>query len=103
MGGSWQAAILGFGGLGIRRGLLTFNPHLPPDWKEMRFAFVWRGLRVEAGIDKRTVRLLLRTKDRRKTVSVEVYGRREVLRPNRRLTCRRQPRKRPRFEMDGMY
>jgi kojibiose phosphorylase len=103
MGGTWQAAIMGFGGMGIRRGLLTFNPHLPPDWKEMRFSVVWRGLRVEVRVDKRTVRLLLRTADSRRTVTVEVYGTRERLRPNHPLTCRRQPRERPRFEMDGMY
>ena len=103
MGGTWQAAVLGFGGVGIRRGLLTFNPHLPPDWKEMRFAVAWRRLRVEVGIDKRTVRLRLRTADSRKKVPVEVYGRREWLRPNRPLTCRRQPRARPRIELDGMY
>jgi kojibiose phosphorylase len=103
MGGSWQVAILGFGGVRIQGGLLTFNPHLPPDWREMRFSVVWRGLRVEVSVDKRTVQLLLRTTNSRKTLSVEVYGQRERLRPNHPLTCRREPRERPHFEMEGMY
>ncbi|HEX7049438.1 MAG TPA: glycosyl hydrolase family 65 protein [Longimicrobiales bacterium] len=51
LGGLWQAAIFGFGGLGIARGRLMLDPHLPHGWRALRFPLRWRGRRLRIGIE----------------------------------------------------
>lgn len=52
LGGLWQAAVFGFGGVQILDDRLTFEPRLPSRWRGLSFAFSWRGrtlrLRLEA-------------------------------------------------------
>lgn len=43
MGGIWQDAILGFGGLRISEGQLSVAPRLPEAWEKMKFRISWRG------------------------------------------------------------
>lgn len=43
MGGIWQSAIIGFGGLSFREGGLHIDPHLPENWERIRFSIVWHG------------------------------------------------------------
>jgi trehalose/maltose hydrolase-like predicted phosphorylase len=59
LGGLWQAAVLGFGGMSVKDDTLAFEPRLPPSWREMRFAVAWRGRRLAVGINRqeRCVRL----------------------------------------------
>jgi kojibiose phosphorylase len=49
LGGLWQAAVLGFAGMQLKRDCLYFDPHLPLRWQTMRFPVLYRGtkLRVE--------------------------------------------------------
>ncbi|MBN1828097.1 MAG: glycoside hydrolase family 65 protein [Deltaproteobacteria bacterium] len=42
-GGSWQAVVMGFCGMALNEKGLTFNPHLPPAWKAVRFSIVDKG------------------------------------------------------------
>jgi kojibiose phosphorylase len=46
LGGLWQAAVLGFGGLSPLSSVLRLSPRLPPHWKELRFRLHWRGRRL---------------------------------------------------------
>ncbi|MBI2863108.1 MAG: glycoside hydrolase family 65 protein [Chloroflexi bacterium] len=46
MGSLWQAAVLGFGGMRLREDGLSFDPHVPPEWGEMRFPVQWQGRRL---------------------------------------------------------
>jgi len=47
LGGLWQAAVIGFGGLTILNDAgPVFRPHLPAHWDRLRFALAWRGRRV---------------------------------------------------------
>jgi kojibiose phosphorylase len=43
LGGLWQAAVLGFGGLMLRADGLAFDPNLPEHWSRLRFPVNWRG------------------------------------------------------------
>lgn len=43
MGGIWQAAVMGFGGLRMIDGCLRIAPHLPKEWREMRYQVNWKG------------------------------------------------------------
>ncbi|HET9852114.1 MAG TPA: glycosyl hydrolase family 65 protein, partial [Candidatus Limnocylindrales bacterium] len=50
MGGLWQAAVMGCGGLRSSRGALSLDPVLPDAWPSLRFPIRWRGARVELAI-----------------------------------------------------
>lgn len=43
MGGIWQDAIFGFGGVRISEGQLSVDPQLPEAWEKMEFRISWRG------------------------------------------------------------
>jgi beta-phosphoglucomutase family hydrolase len=47
MGGLWQAAVMGCGGLRPSRSALCLDPVLPDAWGALRFAIRWHGTRVE--------------------------------------------------------
>jgi trehalose/maltose hydrolase-like predicted phosphorylase len=50
LGGIWQAAVFGFGGLSMVADGLRLDPHLPPSWQLLRFRVQWRGRTVEIRI-----------------------------------------------------
>jgi trehalose/maltose hydrolase-like predicted phosphorylase len=60
MGGTWLAAITGFGGVWIRGDTLEFQPHLPPQWTRMAFPLAWRGVTLEVEITQHALRLRTR-------------------------------------------
>jgi len=43
LGGLWQAAVFGFGGLRFTDGGPELEPRLPPGWRALRFPIQWRG------------------------------------------------------------
>jgi maltose phosphorylase len=57
MGGTWMSVIYGFAGMRIREGLLSFDPHLPANWKSLSFKILYRGriLKVHIGRDQATI------------------------------------------------
>ena len=52
LGGLWQAAVLGFAGLGLEDDGLHFVPRLPPAWEVLRFRVQWRGREVEVRLER---------------------------------------------------
>ena len=46
MGGIWQGAVYGFGGVRVTDGQLFIDPHLPDAWRSMEFNIVWQGQRL---------------------------------------------------------
>jgi len=57
MGGTWQAAVMGFAGFHLRNGEPAFDPRLPPRWKRMRFRLKVRGADLAVEIRRTEVRL----------------------------------------------
>jgi maltose phosphorylase len=51
MGGTWMSVIYGFGGMRIREGLLSFEPHLPTGWKALSFKILYRERILKVHID----------------------------------------------------
>jgi alpha,alpha-trehalose phosphorylase len=45
-GGVWSSLVSGFGGMRDHDGMLTFDPRLPADWRELRFRLMWHGTRL---------------------------------------------------------
>lgn len=58
MGGIWQCAVYGFGGVRVVGDELHVNPRLPEDWTELEAPLCWRGqaLRMHAAKDGVTLR-----------------------------------------------
>ena len=58
MGGIWQCAVYGFGGVRVVGDELHVNPRLPEDWTELEAPLCWRGqaLRMHATKDGVTLR-----------------------------------------------
>ena len=56
LGGLWQAAVFGFGGLSLRADALGCIPHLPPGWRTAWFPCAcWRGrfrIRIDQAADE---------------------------------------------------
>lgn len=50
MGGIWQDVVMGFGGVRLYRGCLRIAPHLPDNWKELRYAIHWQGSRLNVTV-----------------------------------------------------
>jgi kojibiose phosphorylase len=57
LGGLWQAAVFGFGGLELREDGLALDPHLPSRWKSMRYPVRWRGQPLRIEIEPRRIRV----------------------------------------------
>lgn len=58
-GGTWMAAVYGFGGVSLSENLLVIAPRLPEEWSTLTFAFRYCGriIRVEATHEKVIVKL----------------------------------------------
>ena len=50
MGGLWQAAVMGFGGVRREDETLVVDPHLPPQWSSLDLHVRFRGSRVEVRV-----------------------------------------------------
>ena len=57
LGGAWQAAVFGFGGVHLSDDGLRINPNLPTSWQRLRFNLVLRGEVVWVEIDQREIAL----------------------------------------------
>jgi trehalose/maltose hydrolase-like predicted phosphorylase len=57
LGGLWQAAVFGFGGLRLHADGLRFTPHCPPAWKALRFPLTWRDTRLYVDIQPEIVEI----------------------------------------------
>lgn len=57
MGGIWQAAVLGFGGVRIVGTQLRINPHLPKEWDRLKFRIVWQKSPLEVEVTRDAVKI----------------------------------------------
>ena len=57
MGGIWQGAVFGFGGVRIRGGELHIAPKLPNAWEQMRFLLHWKGNPLWIECTKKSARI----------------------------------------------
>ena len=55
MGGTWMSVVHGFGGMRIREGMLSFDPHLPDQWDSLSFKILFRGRTLQITIRKEEV------------------------------------------------
>ncbi|MDD2716786.1 MAG: glycosyl hydrolase family 65 protein [Candidatus Wallbacteria bacterium] len=60
LGGTWQSAVNGFGGISQTGGRLSVNPELPKQWKQLKFRICFQGrlLEVESSSQETKVTLI---------------------------------------------
>lgn len=73
IGGIWQCAVLGFGGVRIRGGMLQITPALPNSWEKLSFFLWWHGCRIH--VSAAHDRLVLENISGTKSVLVQVQDR----------------------------
>jgi maltose phosphorylase len=57
MGGTWMSVVYGFGGMKVKKGMLSFEPKLPGQWSVLSFKILYRGNTLKVHIEKKEVRL----------------------------------------------
>ncbi len=83
MGGIWQCAVYGFGGVRVVGDGLRVCPALPDAWSRMAFPLVWRGQRLEIEITKQCVSVLNLGSE---TVVLHLAGREAAIAPGQGVT-----------------
>ncbi len=78
MGGIWQCAVYGFGGVRILNGMLHVAPRLPEDWEKLSFPLCYKGQKLFVTADLKGVTVINRGS---KEVDIMLYGRTHTLRP----------------------
>lgn len=58
-GGLWQAVVFGVAGMKVREDGLSFDPHLLPEWRRLRFSVLWRGRRLRVSLTPRRMEVML--------------------------------------------
>lgn len=71
MGGIWQCVVYGFGGVRIVGDRLRLEPHLPKNWRELRFPLHWRGQAFRVTVRQDGVKLETESGE---TAHPEAYG-----------------------------
>jgi kojibiose phosphorylase len=51
LGGLWQAAVFGFGGLHVEDSVLRIDPHIPGEWRRLAYPIRWRGRQLNINIE----------------------------------------------------
>ncbi len=57
MGGLWQAAVMGFGGVRRHHETLVIDPHLPEEWSSFDYTVRFRGVRYRVAVAGERLRL----------------------------------------------
>ena len=55
MGGIWQCAVYGFGGVRVAGENLHITPKLPSAWQSLSFPLIWRGQHLQVSVTRETV------------------------------------------------
>jgi trehalose/maltose hydrolase-like predicted phosphorylase len=57
MGGLWQAAVFGFGGVRADGNAVRIDPRLPGTWERLVFPIQWRGTRISVDVTRTVLEL----------------------------------------------
>ncbi len=76
LGGAWQIIVNGFAGVRCTARILSLNPRLPHQWKELKFRISFRGVPLEISVTKKLARVYFLKKSIRtsKKIDVEIAG-----------------------------
>ena len=103
LGGVWIALINGFAGVRIRKGILSFNPHLPYQWKSIKYHIQFRGFDISVNIDEEKVNLYFSSKYKKDKIPIRVYGKVHTLQANKKTTFHKKYKKKIIYDTKGIY
>jgi kojibiose phosphorylase len=88
LGGTWQAVVMGFGGLSLRGGILHLDPHLPRQWRSLACKIAWKGGLLAIKVERNALSLQWRRekpikKGGLRTLPIRVYGALHRLKPDK--------------------
>lgn len=78
LGGVWQCVVNGFGGVRVHNGILQINPHLPDEWKRLKFPIIWKKDCLRLEIDHKNLIVINETQNN-KEIEIDVRGRKLTL------------------------
>jgi kojibiose phosphorylase len=81
LGGVWQVLVKGFGGMRIKRNILTFNPSLPKQISLIRFSIKWRDCDFDVAVYRKKIKLFFKSPTRKK-IRFMIYKKIEELSAN---------------------
>ena len=90
LGGLWQAAVFGFGGITLGADWLRCDPHLPATWHSLQFPIRWREHWVRITIQQPPLTCTVALEQGQPLV-VEIGDLRHLLSVDRSWTCRWNP------------
>jgi maltose phosphorylase len=59
MGGTWMSIVIGFGGMHIKDGKLSFNTNIPAKWEHLSFNVNFRNHLLRVDISRQEVKVTL--------------------------------------------
>ncbi len=71
MGGTWMSIVLGFGGMRVNNGIISFSPQLPSKWEHLSFNIHFRERILNISINSKNVEVTLLKGE---PVKVEING-----------------------------
>jgi kojibiose phosphorylase len=78
LGGTWQAVVFGFAGVGVVKGKLSINPNLPNTWNYMQLSLSWQKALLHIKLNHGTVKIRISSSSKEK-IDISVFGRRYKL------------------------
>lgn len=76
LGGIWQSVVIGFGGIRMIHGKLRVAPHLPKNWRSLKFNVLWHGEELSFIITQNEIRIKKALPQSQ--IEVEVFGKHYV-------------------------
>lgn len=76
MAGTWMAFVMGFGGMKVSKGTLSFHPIIPENWKSYSFKINFRKAHLEIIVNKENAEFMNHSTEK---VHMEVFGKKYEL------------------------
>ncbi len=70
LGGTWQAVVFGFAGIGIKENTLFIEPRLPHSWHKLKFSLWWRQDLVKLELTNHSITLKIVSKKRKTKLGI---------------------------------
>ncbi len=78
LGASWQAVVMGFGGVQLRDDGLDISPNMPDEWSLLRFKLMYKGSLIILTISKAGVKLEMGGESCSEIMNIRVNGNRII-------------------------
>lgn len=88
-GGTWMAALYGYGGVSVQDNELALAPQLPEPWTSLAFGLLFRGRRLKVSVTRENLMVRLVSGE---SLTCRVYEAKATLEPGREVTWRRPAR-----------